>query len=248
MDENQLPEDDAINYFKTNILNEKTNSFNSIFLGCPSSSRFSFWVFFGVFLGLYFIFSIYFSNILLLPMTVEGSSMYPTLNAEYTTTNNKYATDVVYLWKTNNVETKDIIVFDAAPYINATTTTYYIKRVIAVGGDTLQFKRVQSSSDTSMLHYEIYINGNKYNEDYINETIKYRNESLIPECVLSEEIISIPENKVFVMGDNRNNSRDSREIGLISTEHITGKVVIHIPYGKTIIHGLVTSFKENYIF
>lgn len=246
MDENTFPEDDAINYFKTSILAEETNNFNTIFLGCPKPTHTSLWVLFGIFLGIYFILSIFLSNILLVPMTVEGASMYPTLNAEYTTTGNKYATDVVYLWKTQNVNKLDVIVFEASSYVGSPDTIYYIKRVVATSGDSIQFKRITEIDGT--FAYSVYLNGNQLNEDYINGQMQYKNESIIPQFILNEEIIVIPDGYIFVMGDNRNNSRDSREIGLVATSTIVGRVVFHIPYGQTLIHGFIKSVQENYIF
>ena len=90
-------------------------------------------------------------------------------------------------------------------------TNYYIKRVIAVGGDTIQ-----------ILEDGVYVNGTRLEEPYVNpeETPKYTN--------VSETLkngTTVPEGTVFVMGDNRNHSTDSRVIGFVPEGDIIGKVI-----------------------
>jgi signal peptidase I len=83
-----------------------------------------------------------------------------------------------------------------------------IKRVIGVPGDTIDIK-----------DGKVYINGELYEEAYVKgET--YPNSMEFP--------IIIPEKEYFVMGDNRENSMDSRDIGLISIDKIEGKAVIRL--------------------
>jgi len=86
----------------------------------------------------------------------------------------------------------------------------YIKRVIGVPGDEVDIR------DGS-----VYINGEKLDEPYakgITEPIAYG----------IEFPLVVPENKVFVLGDNRENSSDSRQIGLIDFERIKGKAVFRV--------------------
>ena len=81
-----------------------------------------------------------------------------------------------------------------------------IKRVIAVEGDELRF----SESD-------VYLNGEILDEPYILEPME-------PE---PDRTIIIPEGHVWLMGDNRNNSTDSRHIGPVNIEDVTGKSIYH---------------------
>jgi signal peptidase I len=84
----------------------------------------------------------------------------------------------------------------------------FIKRVIGRPGDELEIK-----------DGAIYRNGTKLEEPYINEPMRKD----------YYEKIVVPANGVFVMGDNRNNSKDSRIIGPIPQDHVLGEMVIKIP-------------------
>jgi signal peptidase I len=78
----------------------------------------------------------------------------------------------------------------------------YVKRVIGKPGDTLEFK-----------DNKVYRNGQELEETYIKESM----------IVQGDHTYTIPENHVFVMGDNRNNSKDSRHIGPVPLDHVLGK-------------------------
>ena len=85
----------------------------------------------------------------------------------------------------------------------------YIKRVIALPGEHVQIK-----------DEKVYINGEVLKEEYLAE-----GEVTNPEGGQFIDLI-VPENTVFVMGDNRDNSGDSRKFGCIPYEKIEGKVVL----------------------
>lgn len=82
----------------------------------------------------------------------------------------------------------------------------YIKRVIALPGETVEVKRGQ-----------VFINGEVLSEDYVMEPPFYE---LAP--------ITIPAGEVFVLGDNRNNSGDSHVWGTLPMNKILGKAVFRL--------------------
>jgi signal peptidase I len=83
-----------------------------------------------------------------------------------------------------------------------------IKRVIGTPGDEIDIKDGR-----------VYINGHIYNEPYVKGTT-------LPNSM--DFPITIPQNRLLVLGDNRENSLDSRDIGLISIDRIEGKAVLRI--------------------
>ncbi len=101
-----------------------------------------------------------------------------------------------------------------------------IKRVIAVEGQTLWFDEKTG---------KVVVDGKTLDEPYIKEDMEFL-ESM-------SNLYTVPAGKVFVMGDNRNDSADSREehIGMIDERYIVGKVVYRI--GDT--HLFNSDFKES---
>lgn len=84
---------------------------------------------------------------------------------------------------------------------------YWIKRVVGLPGDVIEFK------DEKLVR-----NGKVVDEPYIAEKMDF----------FSEEKITVPAGSIFVMGDNRNHSKDSRYIGCIPFSHIIGKYIIKL--------------------
>lgn len=135
---------------------------------------------------------------------VEGASMEATLYDG----DNLIVDKITYRFR--DPERFDIIVFPFR-YEN---NKFYIKRIIGLPGETVQ---IDSQGN-------IYIDGEILEENYGKEVIR-------PENIgIAGEPVQLGEDEYFVMGDNRNNSSDSRReiVGNIKREDIVGRVVLRI--------------------
>ena len=85
-----------------------------------------------------------------------------------------------------------------------------VKRVIATGGQTV---------DIDFASGDVYVDGELLEEDYINEPTYVEEGTEFP--------LTVPEGSIFVMGDNRNHSSDSRssDLGTVDTRYVIGKAV-----------------------
>lgn len=130
---------------------------------------------------------------------VDGESMETTLSHG----DNLIVDKITYRF--NDPERFDIIVF---PF-QYQEDTYYIKRIIGLPGETVQID----------MEGNIYINGEILTESYGREIIKVEN------IGRAKDPIVLGEDEYFVMGDNRNNSSDSRTeiVGNIKRDQIIGR-------------------------
>ena len=117
-----------------------------------------------------------------------------------------------FLYKIVSPKAGDVVVF--LPNGNA-NTHYYVKRVVAVPGDSVQIK-----------NGSLYINGLLY------KGVEY---DKIEDAGIAENPITLENGEFFTLGDNINNSEDSRSgnIGAVKRENIIGKVWFHMAAGDS---------------
>ena len=108
--------------------------------------------------------------------------------------------DRIVLMKTGSIKKSDIIIFKSPE----DTETYLVKRVIGLPGDVVEIAGGQ-----------LYLNGKPMDEPYLKESF----------IVYKYDLAQVPSGKLFVLGDNRNNSDDSTVWGFLPAENIRGKVI-----------------------
>ena len=138
--------------------------------------------------------------------SVVGQSMSKTLNGGDQILVNRF------VYKVTDPKTNDIIVF--LPNGNE-KSHYYVKRVIGVPGDTVQVK-----------NGTVYVNGKAFDEE--------TDVASIEDAGLAADEITLGPDEYFVLGDNRNNSEDSRftEVQNVNAKYIEGKIWLQISPSK----------------
>lgn len=136
------------------------------------------------------------------PTSVFGESMSPTF----------HDADRVIVSKTSKIQRFDVVVFDA-PDLEG---EHYIKRVIGLPGDSIKMEDDVLS-----------INGEEFPEEYLKENKENNTLEELTFDFTLEEITGktkVPKDMLFVMGDNRLNSKDSRIFGFVPYDSVIGEV------------------------
>lgn len=147
-----------------------------------------------VLLGLAFILAMGLKIFVVQPFIIPSGSMEPTLKIADRVLVNKFT------YRFTQPAAGDVVVFTAPDG----SGTDYIKRVIAVGGQTVVIRDGTVSVD-----------GRQLAEPYVNPAATDHYDTVQP--------IVVQRGSVFVMGDNRTNSRDSRYFGAQPVSHLLGK-------------------------
>lgn len=130
---------------------------------------------------------------------IDGPSMQPSFHAgEFLVVSR-----LSYLF--GSPEKGDVVVFDA-PQARPDDPPL-IKRLIGLPGETVEVRNTQ-----------VYVNGVQLNEPYINEACS--------QSMCRDEVWELGPDEYFFMGDNRNNSRDSRRFGPVRREHVVGEALV----------------------
>ena len=137
---------------------------------------------------------------------VDGDSMNNTLQDG----------EIMLIWSLGYTPKQgDIVVLNKTPVLLTgwTEPRAIVKRVIATGGQTV---------DIDYMAGLVYVDGQPLDEPYLPE------EMYLPGPTMQQTHWEMPEGSIFVMGDNRNHSTDSRDIqlGPIDTDYILGRAVL----------------------
>ncbi|WP_446899803.1 signal peptidase I [Clostridium sp. LBM24168] len=131
---------------------------------------------------------------------VIGPSMQPTFSDK----------DIVFMEKisteTGHINRGEIVVFNS----HDENEDNYIKRVIGIPGDKIE-----------IMSGKVYLNGKILAENYLPEGVITESNSAVTKYV-------VPEGYIFVLGDNRQNSTDSRIIGPVNLKDVKGHVILRV--------------------
>ena len=146
---------------------------------------------------------------------IPSLSMYPTLHVGDRVLVNKLS------YRLHDVNRGDVIVFERPASETSSTIPDLIKRVVAISGESVVIK------DGS-----VFVDGTRLNENYLPDGTVTSTANAPNKCTEQAPCV-IPNGQVWVMGDNRSDSKDSRYFGPIDKSSIVGRAFITVwPLGR----------------
>jgi signal peptidase I len=132
---------------------------------------------------------------------IPSLSMYPTLDKGDRVLVNKVS------YRLHDINRGDVVVFERPPGVADTGIKDLIKRVVGLPGDTVEGREGG-----------VYVNGKRLEESYL------------PRGTITTAFPAkkVPKGRIFVMGDNRGNSEDSRVFGPIDEDLVVGRAFIRV--------------------
>lgn len=161
------------------------------------------------------------TSFVFLSVVVDGSSMYPTLSE-----GDKAITDGLF-FKMGKIERFDIVIVDKD--VSSILDSDIVKRVVGLPGETIEYK-------DSVL----YVNGEVVEETFLEDNVK-------TELLHGGNVkFVLGDDEYVVLGDNRENSTDSRVFGTIKKSDIKGRGFLKFASCKSISNGKCSGLKLNW--
>jgi signal peptidase I len=146
--------------------------------------------------------------VLLQAFYIPSASMYPTLQKGDRVLVNKLS------YKLHDVNRGDVVVFEKPPSEVATDIPDLIKRVVGLPGESIVIEGGH-----------VYVDGQLLDEPYLPDGTTTSADASTLHCTREAPCV-VPEGDVWVMGDNRNDSKDSRYFGPIDEDSIVGRAFV----------------------